>query len=79
MVETYGKLNPIKKLCLEVKGAFRINEHSEQVYNKSGLSCYLPKVKKRFWVAVFISVVLISPLIPMGFLGTPFIMAWGLK
>ncbi|MFA5395241.1 MAG: hypothetical protein WC346_04405 [Methanogenium sp.] len=78
-MKTYGKLNPLKKLCLEVKGVFKVNGYSEQTFNSKGLSCYLPKVKPKFWIAVIISVILISPLIPMGFLGTPFIMGWGIK
>lgn len=78
-METYGKLNPLKKLCLEVKSVFRINEHSERAFKQKGLSCYVPKVGKRFWIAVGVSVVLVSPMIPMGFLGSPFVLAWGLR
>jgi hypothetical protein len=78
-METYGRLKPLKKLYLEVKSVFRINKYSQEAYNNKGISCYIPKPTLKFWIAVTISVILITPLIPMGFLGTPFVMGWGLK
>ncbi len=78
--ERYGKQNMIKRTCLQVKDRFRVNKHAEVLLGRRGLGVYVPKVNKvRFGIGVFGGCLLISPLVPMGFvIGVPLIL-WGLK
>jgi len=78
-METYGKQNQIKKLWIELKTSIKGNELSKEIFNSKGLKCYNPKLRKKFYLSAGISLLLVSPLIPLGFLGTPYLIKWGLR
>ncbi len=79
-IQTYGKQNIIKRTCLNIKNRFRINEHTERALSKRGIGVYVPKVTKaKLGIGIIGGGLLISPLVPMGFiLGIP-LLRWGLK
>jgi len=77
--KTYGKANPLKRFALSFQSAFKINPKSRDLLEEKGLEPYLPKLKKRFYFALFISLILIAPIIPGGIIAVPFVMGWGIK
>ncbi len=77
--ETYGKINPIRKLILDFKSAFRINQRSRDLLKENGMDAYLPRLKKRFYLAAGISLFMASPAVPGGVVAVYPLMKWGLK
>ena len=77
-IQTYGKQNLIKKICLDVKNRFRINEHTERALNKRGIGVYVPKLNKlRFTIGLTLAIIcIILPVITI--LSVPCIL-WGIK
>jgi len=79
VVRTYGRLNQVRKFTLILNSSLKINKYSQEQFRKRGLRCYKPKLKKRFWFCLVGSLVLLSPLIPFGFVGAFPLMSWGLR
>ena len=79
MFETYGKINPLRKLILDFKSAFRINPMTERFVRSRGMKPHLPKLRKKFYFASVASVFLMRPAIPGGVLVAPFVISWGLR
>ncbi len=77
-IQTYGRQNPIKRICLDVKNRFTINERTERVLNKRGIGVYVPKLNRaRFTIGLVLAVIcIITPIITP--LSIPAIL-WGLK
>lgn len=76
--KTYGKTPLYKKAVLQIKNRFKTNPHTETIFNKKGLFCYIPKLNKlRFYVGCvgFLVCVVVPFITPLSILP----LLWGLK
>ncbi len=78
-LERYGKVSPVRKFVSDFQSAFKVNEHSRNLWKSIGIGSYLPELKKRFYLATGVSLFIASPVVPGGFVGVPVVMKWGLK
>ena len=78
--ERYGKQPIHKRMFHEIKDRFRVNKYSNRILNTHGLAGYVPKVTKaKLGIGIIGGGLLISPLVPWGFvLGIP-LLRWGIK
>ena len=77
--ETYGKINPLKKLVMDITSAFKTNPMTERLVRSLGMKSYVPKRKNKFYIATATSVILASPIVPGGVVAVYPLMKWGLK
>jgi hypothetical protein len=78
-IQTYGKTNQLTQIALNIQSAFKINAHANNYWESKGCETYLPRLKKRFYLATATSVVLCTPLVPGGVAVVYPIMRWGLR
>ncbi len=78
-LETYGKTNPLIQLVMDFKSAFKMNPMTKRFVRSLGMEAYVPKPKKKFYVASATSVVLASPVVPGGVVAVYPLMKWGLR
>lgn len=77
-IQTYGKQNPIKRVLIDVRDRFKINEATEEILEGYGIGVYVPKLNRaRLTIGLVLAVVcIITPIITP--LSIPAIL-WGLK
>ena len=76
--KTYGKVNFIKRIILEIKDRFRVNPITKEILQEKGVGVYVPKLNRtRFSLSLVLVIVFIAlPFVTL--LSIPTIL-WGLR
>ncbi len=77
-LQTYGKVNFLKRNLLEVKDRFRVNSFVENYLNEQSIFCYVPRLNKpRFIFSIVLAIIFIAlPFVTL--LSVPIIL-WGIN